>query len=95
MPADVMRSIAPLSSQPCSRTFSSNTSRVPCLVPGMKARILASGSSESTSDQLALGFASIVPSSAGISASRAVYHCVGVKAVKAGPSCWLAKTMPS
>ena len=86
--------MAPLSSQPCRITFSSNTSRVPCLVPGMKAMISASGRLPSTSDQVVLGLVVISPS-IGISAARAVYHWAGSKAVNSGPSIWLAKTMPS
>ena len=39
MPAAFSASSAPVSLQPASITFSSNTSRVPCLVPGMKARM--------------------------------------------------------
>ena len=44
LPIPIMASIAPEASQPARITFSSNTSRVPCLVPGMKAWISAAGS---------------------------------------------------
>ena len=54
----------------------------------------ASGSSAFTSLQLVLGLATIAPS-CGSSAASAPYQSAGVKAVKAGPSIWLAKTIPS
>ncbi len=54
-PAAVLKaSKAPVSSQPASSTLVSNTSRVPCLVPGMKAMIGCAGSAGFTWSQEAL-----------------------------------------
>ena len=89
----LIASAAPESLQPCSSTLVSNTSRVPCLVPGTNTWISWSGSDGSMSDQLVAVFAVSLPSTTTLAAS-ALYHCSGVNA-KLGPLMSEAKTMPS
>ena len=93
MPDAVKASIAPDSSQPASITFSSKTSRVPCLVPGTKARISCAGRSGFTSAQVAAVLSTTAPSRTTL-ADRALNQSAGVKA-KSGLADGVAKTMPS
>ncbi len=60
----------------------------------MKAAISTAGRSALASAQVMFGLATIAPST-GSSAASARYQSFGSKAVKAGPSIWLANTMPS